>query len=375
MKKIRIVQFIPALTTGGAENLVKQYSLMLDKELFQLKVICLHNANSFLDLELKNDSIDIVYIDDIIDEMFRFLPTIGKKVMHRFFRLVIFKREIKKFKPDVVHYHLLLSGYIKYARLEKSTKIILTVHSEPKKLWNDSRNRRNDFRDTKWLLENYSMKLVALHSEMKEQLMEMFNTNNVCIINNGIQMERFINLPPKDVLKERHSLPNDALIIGHVGRFVQVKNHFFLLEIFSQLLQMWPKAILLLVGEGAEKKKIEARANELGIDEKVRFLGTRSDVPEIMKLMDVLIFPSIYEGFSITLIEAQVIGLKCIVSDTIKKEHAISNLIEFKSLNDSAQKWAEATVEFVSKQIELTGEFEKWDMKNIILELQKLYSC
>lgn len=372
-KRVKVIQFIHAFTIGGAENLVKQYCLLFDKNEIELKVICLHNAKSVFDKELHNADIDVVYIDDIIDNIFNILPLTLKKVMHRIFRKIIFKKEIENFNPDVIHYHLQMSDYIKFARPSKKTKIVLTAHSEPEKLWSGTRKRKKDLIYTRWLMEHYNMQLIALHSKMREQLNEIFGVENTSIINNGIYLNKFKNLPTREELRKKNSISENALVIGHVGRFIYVKNHRFLIEVFQEIYKKNSNAVLILIGDGSEKESIVKLVEEYSLQNAVKFLGVRSDIPELMKMMDIIVFPSIFEGLSVTLIEAQISGIPCLISDNIATETAISNLIEFKSLDESAIEWAKSTFELLEKNIIPECNTESWDIEKIVLELQEIY--
>src|SRR5690606_28941658 len=99
------------------------------------------------------------------------------------------------------------------------------------------------------------------------------------------------------------------LILGHIGRFDNQKNHTFLLQIFADLLIKKSNCILILIGDGILRKKIELEAKNLGIIDKVKFLGVRTDIPQLLQMIDIFVFPSLYEGLPVTLIEAQAAGV------------------------------------------------------------------
>ncbi len=131
----------------------------------------------------------------------------------------------------------------------------------------------------------------------------------------------------------------DKLVVGHVGRFHEAKNHEFLLECFAALLKIRPDAMLLLVGDGELRPEIEGKIKDLGLEHSVLLTGNRSDVPELMWAMDVLAFPSKWEGLPVTVVEAQAAGLPCLISDRITKEVDISPLVHRLALDD-AGRWA-----------------------------------
>ena len=129
-------------------------------------------------------------------------------------------------------------------------------------------------------------------------------------------------------------------MIGHVGRFDPAKNHGFLVKIFCDLKRSIPEAKLMLVGDGNGKGEIERQVEQLGIKEDVVFTGVRSDVNELMQAMDVFVLPSLYEGFPVTMVEAQAAGLPCIISDKVPFECAVtSGLVSSVKLSDNLDVW------------------------------------
>lgn len=117
----------------------------------------------------------------------------------------------------------------------------------------------------------------------------------------------------------------DKFVIGHVGRFSKPKNHKFLIEVFKEVSKIDDKAILLLVGEGELEKEIHELIYKYRIENKVVHLKERDDVNELYQAMDLLAFPSLYEGLPMVAVEAQSTGLKCLISDKITKEAIISD--------------------------------------------------
>lgn len=141
----------------------------------------------------------------------------------------------------------------------------------------------------------------------------------------------------------------DKLVVGHVGRFHEAKNHGFLLESFARLLELRPDARLLLVGDGELRGEIEKKIAELGIGDSVLLTGNRSDVAELMQAMDLLAFPSKWEGLPVTVVEAQAAGLPCLISDRITRDVDLSPLVRRLPI-DSAQVWAKAMAEPAARQ-------------------------
>ncbi len=139
---------------------------------------------------------------------------------------------------------------------------------------------------------------------------------------------------------------NNQFVIGHTGRFTYQKNHWKIIEVFNQVLKLVPNSKLLLAGDGTTMDEINEKVNSLGIKEHVIFLGSRSDVSELLQAMDVFLLPSFFEGFCISLLEAQSVGLPCVASDVIPQEVQMTNLIKTLALEEGNIAWSNAIVAF-----------------------------
>ncbi len=170
----------------------------------------------------------------------------------------------------------------------------------------------------------------------------------VHMLNNGLDFELYkFNSDKRDALRKEIGIEN-SLIVGHIGRFSAQKNHDFLIDIFSCVCKRNNNAKLLLVGIGELENIIYEKVKKLGIEDKVVFLGRRSDVPELMSAFDVLLFPSFHEGMPNVVIEAQAAGLPCVISDTITSQADITGLVKYLPLDASAAFWAEEVIKTAS---------------------------
>jgi glycosyltransferase involved in cell wall biosynthesis len=140
------------------------------------------------------------------------------------------------------------------------------------------------------------------------------------LLNNGIEPEMFRYSPEVRRMKRMELGVNRKLVIGHVGRFTNQKNHPFLIEVFAEFVKRRPDSVLLLCGDGTLRKDMEQRVKGLNIQEKVKFLGVRSDIPQLLQAFDLFLFPSLHEGLPVTLIETQAAGIPCFLSDEITRE-------------------------------------------------------
>lgn len=159
------------------------------------------------------------------------------------------------------------------------------------------------------------------------------------MINNGIDTSLY-RYNENVRLEMRHNFAlSDEFVIGHVGSFIHVKNHNFLISLFSLIQQHLPKSKLLLVGVGELEDDIKNQIKNLNLQSNVIFAGLRSDVNRVLQAMDLIIMPSFFEGLPVSLVEAQASGLPVIASDTISKDVALTPNISFISLNESKDSW------------------------------------
>lgn len=169
------------------------------------------------------------------------------------------------------------------------------------------------------------------------------NKVHYSVINNAINVEKFKFVKElREQLREDMGLTN-KIVIGHVGRFSKEKNHQFLIQIFKQILDKNKEAILLLIGEGELKNEIEMMTKALRIENNVVFLGNRKDVHMLYQIMDVFVLPSLYEGLPLVGVEAQINGLRCVMSENVTQEVQITD-VSFLSLSENKEIWSETII-------------------------------
>lgn len=145
----------------------------------------------------------------------------------------------------------------------------------------------------------------------------------------------------RSAIRSELRIEPDALVVGHVGRFAQQKNHGFLIEVFAELLKVRPDARLVLVGQGELEGEVRAKAKAFGVLDGIVFAGVRPDVPALLSAFDVLALPSLYEGMPNVVIEAQAAGLRCAVSDTVTRQADVTGLVEYLPIDDPTA-WTKA---------------------------------
>lgn len=320
---MRVLQVVTKMDRGGLETMLMNYYRRIDRNKVQFDFLVHREERGAYDDEIELLGGKIYRLPRLVSWSVSYLSSLNN-----------FFDEHPKYKIIHVHQDCLSSVILKVAAQHDIPVRIAHSHNAdqdknikyPIKLW----YRRS--------IPRYATNLFACGRDAGDW---MFRGAPYSIINNAIDAAAYsFNQDKHTEMRYRLNL-TDELVVGHVGRFNTQKNHPFLLEIFAVLVKKEPNAVLLLVGGGANMSKTQAKAQALGITENVRFLGVCSDVTDLMQAMDVFVFPSLYEGLGIALIEAQAAGLPCVVSDTIPKEAYLTDLVKSESLSDSPDIWAE----------------------------------
>ncbi len=162
-----------------------------------------------------------------------------------------------------------------------------------------------------------------------------YGSASYTVVPNGVDLERFYWDEGRRMrFRSYHHIPQDAFVLGHVGRFVPVKNQAFLLELFAEVRKQKEGAKLLLCGDGPLLDEMKQKAESMGIAEDVVFTGNIVNPQDAYCAMDVMVLPSLFEGFPLTVVEGYASGLPCLVSDTVTKEVGLAPLVGFFSLQD-----------------------------------------
>ena len=374
MGKIKVMHYINSLDQGGAETLVKNYALLLDKQKIDLVVLVHDKKDTLYERELKTAGIRVRYATGFIHFVY--------PCKHYLLRRLIYKSGITKYivrhiirqeNPDILHTHLRCNEIIKFAVAGLNIKIFHTVHSAPSAYWGDnSQIAKQDFESCAYLVKNHNMRLIALHKAMRKEINELFHIEDDCILNNGIDFNKFNIEESKESIRKSLDIPEDSFLVGHVGRFIAVKNHTFIVDIFNQLLKETPNAHLLLVGSGPLQDPTIKKIESLGIQNHVTILDSRSDMARIFKAMDVFILPSLWEGLPLVVIEAQKMKTPVIISSGVSEASMLSNLVIRMKPNADTAAWVHAIEESLIDNIEYYG-IDQWDLNVVIKQLEKLY--
>ncbi|MHB1035279.1 MAG: glycosyltransferase [Pirellulales bacterium] len=196
----------------------------------------------------------------------------------------------------------------------------------------------------------------------------------------GIDFAPFRRQVDAVAIRRELGIPGDALVLGHVGRFFEQKNHAFLVDVFAEVAKQEPRARLLLVGEGPLRPRIESRIAALGLKDRVVLTGSRPDVDRLMLgAMDVFLFPSLWEGLGLVYVEAQAAGLPCVIADVVPEEaDVVAPLVRRMSVDESAASWAEAVLEsrfrkMAPRESLAALEDGRFDIRKSVKQLEAIY--
>ena len=363
-EKIWIVTW--GLKDGGAEVLAREYTRLVNKERFDAAIVTMYpfenTANYRRTMEAGLRVLPIFKRRNMITRALRV-------VAGKWYIPLVLKKMLAKEKPSAVHFNSKMALYFVPIREALSgIRLVYTCHSEVDKHFFPKEEDA-----VKQLMQSPGLRLVALHEDMKKELNRRFDTKDTVVIRNGVDIQSYREIAiDKEEKREHVGIPRNAYVVGHIGRFFKGKNHAFLLQVFEKILQKQPNAHLLLVGNGELREEILQNIKERKLEDRVTILSHRTDIPELLHIMDVMVFPSFYEGLSVVLVEAQASGLRCVVSDSINPANYLTEKTIPVSLREDAEKWAEIALDDKVKNPKY-GNIEDYDMNNEIRRLERLY--
>ncbi|WP_160722277.1 glycosyltransferase family 1 protein [Bacillus sp. USDA818B3_A] len=315
---LRILHVVVNMNRGGAETLIMNLYRNIDRSKVQFDFLtCIEGVFDSEIQALGGKVYRIPYISQVGHSQF-------VKELKEFFYL--------NNQYQIVHSHLdKMSGLV--LREAKKTGIPIRI--------SHSHNTRSEggmvARFYKSLIGSLitpnSTHLVACSNDAAQWLFkEKYHTTT--IVKNGIDIDRFkFSTEIRNHVRNELGLDHSTFVLSHVGRFNHQKNHSYLLEIFLEVTKEIPNSVLVLVGDGELRPEIENKIQILNLQDKVKLLGIRSDIPELLQAFDLFIFPSLHEGLPVSLIEAQGSGLPCVISNHISNEVDLGlNLIDYASL-------------------------------------------
>jgi glycosyltransferase involved in cell wall biosynthesis len=341
-RPLKILQVVYKLNRGGIGNWLLNIRKYLDQGLFQMDFL-VHD----------------LFPGDNDEEISR----LGSKILYCPYpnRLWMygnnFKRTLKEYGPyDAIHSHLSNCGYhVKLAAECDIPHRIVHSHSIYWKRLIGISARAKLKRLLFWpflriWIARYASRGLAASADAAVSLFGSGwqKDKRWQVLPCAIDLDPFEDEVNREALRAELGIPLDAFVVGHVGRFTKEKNHPFIIDVASEISRQHANMRLLLIGEGTLKPDIEKYAIKVGMAEKVIFAGLRRDVPRLMSgAMDLFIFPSVYEGLGLALVEAQAAGLPALISQTIPEEAiVIPSLVQRLSLSEPISTWSKAALHY-----------------------------
>lgn len=376
---VKVLQLVGGgVAIGGVEKMLLNYYAYMDKDKVRFD-FCFFRRNTlvntnyeFSDL-LKNAQ---VYDLQLFEGRSKFLGYIRS--------ISLVKNIIKKNEYEVVHINagrppLLLSGLI--AATLAGAKIRITHSHSTKGV--SGRSKLADvaytigFSLVRPFFRRLSTHLAACSTEAAKY---MFGDNIVhsakyIPIHNAIILKPYLyDEKIRGEVREEFGVDINTLVLGHIGSFSTPKNHMFLIDVFKSIKERVSNVVLWLAGDGTLRSSVEKKILDYGLNDSVLFLGERNDANRLYQGIDVLVFPSLWEGLSVTLVEAQAAALPVFASSNISPEHKITNRIKFIDLDKGADSWANIIVrglEDLSRREDMSKQLSRMGY-NIEIEAKKL---
>ena len=333
---IRVAQIMGKWVGGGVEAVVMNYYRHIDRDKIQFDFICDDDSIRIPTEEIEKLGGKVILIPPY-QKVFKY---------HK-----ILKKVLQEGQYKIVHSHInALSVFSLWAAKSAGVPVRI-AHSH-------STSNKKEWKKTllKNILRPFSKVFATDYfccSELAGRWLfgnKTYDQGKVYLLNNAIDVDKFKY--DEKIRKEKRkelNIKDNQLVIGHIGRFVQQKNHEFLIDIFNEIYKQDKNAILLLIGEGPLKEEIQNKVDELRLDKNVKFLGQRSDANELYQSMDVFVLPSLYEGLPVVGVEAQAAGLPCFFSTAMTKETKVLDTTQFIDLSKSTKQWSDMVLAVFKK--------------------------
>ena len=340
-RPIKILQVVGCMNRGGVETWLMHVLRNIDRNLFEMDFVLHTSEQCHYNDEIRSFGCRIIV------SPYRPHPN-----RHWWNYMANFRKILEEYGPyDVVHSHLdYFSGNI--LRIAKQAGVPIRIahsHNDTSSLVAKGGWKTSLY--VAWLKKRISRYATVGLPCSRKAAVDLFGSQwksdrRWQILHCGLDLAPFQKPIDSASVRAELGIPQNAFVIGHVGRFEAQKNHQFLIEIAASIAQQEPKMRLLLIGYGSLRGEAEDKVAQLGLTDKVIFAGVRSDIPRLMLgAMDVFLLPSLFEGLPLVLIEAQAAGLPCIFSDVISEEiDVIKSLMKRLSLSNSASEWAEVVL-------------------------------
>ena len=349
---------------AGQETFLMNVFRNINKNKVQFGFLCTLNSPGDYDEEILNLGGEIHYDPVKMDGHF-------KLIKNQFILMKTLKKLSSKYQIFEIHTQHAMDAFLSASAAKKAGFGTVIIHSHN----SSSLYHPNLHLLFKPLLGMLNVQRYACSESAGKW---MFGRSNFSIIKNGINLGNFIfDSDLREKIRRKMKWEN-SLIIGHVGRFNSQKNQEFLVDVFSKYSLQNKNAKLVFIGTGENEGQIRDKVKKLNLQNNVSFLGVRDDVNELYQGMDAFVFPSLFEGLPVVLVEAQTASLPCLVSDSVTDEIRITSKIVFESLEDSPDDWANKLKNMLDEfknRLNETDSITKagYNIKRVSKELENMY--
>lgn len=364
-KAVKVLRIIGECKTGGTETIALNYYKNLNHDLVGMDFLFYGPSLPRFSKELEANGDRVINVVDYTENLIGSIREIRDVVKNGNYDIVHAQLNALNFFP-------LLGAYLGGAKIRiAANHSTANMKYEPKKSI------------VKYLVRPSAGMLATNYAACSEYAGEWcfgkqaLKNGKIKIIHNAIDLSSF-NYSDETRQSIRGKMGWDGkFVIGHAGRFTEQKNHKFMVEIFAKVHEKCPEAILAFAGDGHLMDEVKAQVKELGLTDSVQFLGVRFDMNELMQGMDIFLFPSLYEGLGNVITEAQAVGLRSIASDVVPNEVKMTELVDFISLNKSADFWADAILKYKDGYIHKSRHDDLknagYEIKSAARDLEKYY--
>lgn len=353
---VRILQIVPNMQAGGLENFIMNVYRNINRNKVQFDFLVHYQEQKHFDKEIEKLGGKIYRMtlrDD--NNIFKYIKDLNK-----------FYKDHPEYK--IIHCHMSSIGFINFLVAKKNGINIRIAHSH------NSNTEKNLKGFIKFLMLK-PLKILSTHNFAcsTEAGKFLFGKKDFKIIPNAIEVEKYRF--SSEIRKEgRKKLKiKDELVIGHIGRFEQQKNHKYIIDIFKEVLKENPTAVLILAGNGNLFEKIKLYAYKMKVEKNIKFLGVVKDTYKLYQIMDCFILPSFFEGLPVVGIEAQTSGVKCLFSNSITEEVKIIESSEFLDIGrENIDTWKEKILAIKKYDRESAYEKVKYTNYNIKITAKEM---
>ncbi len=353
---MRVLEIVASLKIGGAEKIARDIGYYSNSDFYQIDYVVFGDEIGEYEKELQEKGCNVYHLSQPSSSYINYLKEL--------YRL------IKGNGYQVVHAHTMFnSGWAMLVAKICGVPIRISHSHSVDNQPNKNRIQRLYEKVMQLIIVSFSTYYVGCGVKAGEILFgkNRYHKKGFTILN-GIDTKKFAySETNREDIRKKLGVTNN-FVIGHVGHLANVKNQSFLISLMPKILKKNKNAKLLLLGEGEDRQKLEKQIIDLNLSQNIIMTGNVTDVHKYLSAMDAFVFPSLFEGMPLSVIEVQTNGLPCVMSDSVPQDVVLTDLIRRLSLKESEDVWVEAIC--ASKRCTPYKYEEK--IKNLELDSEKM---